>query len=78
MWEYASTSGLGVQTVDDVTAGEILIHGMNKIWNFNEYQGDPGTGDRVDAFNNGYIANMDYSVPSCWAETCKNHANKTY
>lgn len=72
------TGGLGVQTTNDLAAGAILVHGMNKIWNFNEQDGSTGSLQRVDAFVNGYIANLDYSARACWAETCKNHSNKAY
>jgi hypothetical protein len=80
MWDYASNTGLGVQTTDDLAAGTILVHGQNKKWVYleTETDGTAGTQQPVENFINGYIANLDHSANRCWAETCKNHANKAY
>jgi hypothetical protein len=78
MWDYSSTAGLGVQTTDDLAAGTIHVHGQNKKWVYYEDDGTAGTQDSVENFINGYIANLDHSANRCWAETCKNHANKAY
>jgi len=78
MWDYASTAGLGLQTVDDLAAGEIRVHGMNRKWVYLETDGTAGTQEPAEAFVNGYLANHDWTNKRCWAETCKNHANKAY
>jgi hypothetical protein len=78
MWEYSSTAGLGEQTVDDINAGAIYVHGMNKKWVYNEEDGTAGTLEPVDNFINGYLANISHINKRCWAQTCKNHANKAY
>jgi hypothetical protein len=78
MWEYSSTAGLGEQTTDDLSAGNIYIHGMNKKWVYNEEDGTAGTQEPVENFINGYLANLSHLNKRCWAQTCKNHANKAY
>ncbi|HWR82157.1 MAG TPA: cytochrome c3 family protein [Candidatus Deferrimicrobium sp.] len=78
MWDYASTAGLGVQTTDDLAAGAIYVHGMNKKWVYYEVDGTAGTGQDADCFVSGYIANIDFTGRRCWAETCKNHSAKAY
>jgi hypothetical protein len=81
MWDYSSTAGLGVPTTNWSGGNPppgIFVHGMNKKWVYNEQDGSNGTGQPVDAFVNGYIANMDYTNRRCWAETCKDHSNKGY
>ena len=88
MWDYSATPGLGVSTTDwpggaDAAGSvpppiDVFVHGQNKVWTFNEEDGSAGTGQPVDAFVNGYIANMDYTGSSCWAQTCKAHSNKGY
>ncbi len=78
MWDYASTPGLGLQTTDDLSAGTIHIHGMNRKWVFNERDGSAGSQDSVVSFINGYIANLNYTTKQCWAETCKDHSPQSY
>jgi hypothetical protein len=78
MWEYSSTAGLGEQTVDDLSAGNIYVHGMNSKWVYNEVDGTAGTQEPVDNFINGYLSNISHINKRCWAQTCKNHANKAY
>ncbi|MEE9555472.1 MAG: hypothetical protein V3W18_14395 [candidate division Zixibacteria bacterium] len=68
MWDYAWTSGLGVQTSEVFTDGPVFVHGQNKRWRFMDDDGTDGSYDPVDAFINGYLANIDYSVPSCWSD----------
>ena len=81
MWDYSSTAGLGVSTTNWSGGNPppgIFVHGQNKKWVYNEQDGSAGTGQPVDAFVNGYIANMDYTNRRCWTETCKDHSNKGY
>jgi hypothetical protein len=63
MWDYASTPGNGLQTVDDyLNNGIIHVHGMNRKWVYNERTangGAPGSGEPAIAFINGYMANLD-------------------
>ena len=75
MWEYARTSGLGVQTVDDVNVGDIFVHGQNKRWTYDDYDGSAGTGQAVKAFLNGYVADVDHSITNGWcdSEACHRH-----
>jgi hypothetical protein len=79
MWDYSSTPGLGVtNNVDDLAAGTIHVHGMNKSFVFNEQDGSAGTGNVADAFVNGYIADIDYAGRQCWTETCRSHSGMGY
>lgn len=81
MWDHASTPGLGVTNQNDWGVGApipLFVHGQNKKWVYNEQDGSPGSLDSVDAFNNGYIANIDYTAKQCWTETCKNHSPQSY
>jgi hypothetical protein len=68
MWDYADQSGLGVQTSEVITDGEIFVHGQNKYWNYKDDDGSTGTGNPADAFCNGYLADMDYAGFSCWSD----------
>ncbi len=81
MWEYSSTSGLGVSTTNwsgGTPPAGILVHGMNKKWVYNEQNGSSGTGQNVDAFTSGYLENMDYTNRRCWSATCRGHSNQGY
>jgi hypothetical protein len=88
MWDHAALGGYGEPTADwpggmdnpTPTAPpiKIWVHGMNKKWVTNTYDGSAGTQDSTDAFVAGYLSNMDYSANRCWTETCKNHADKAY
>ena len=78
MWDYAVNPGYGLQTVDDVTAGNINVHGQNMVWVNNTESGDPGSGQPVDSFINGYLADLNYDTKQCWTETCKNHSPQSY
>ena len=88
MWDHAALGGYGEPT-DDWPGGmdnptptappiKIWVHGMNKKWVTNTYDGTAGTGDSTDAFVAGYLSNLDHVNTRCWTETCKNHANKDY
>jgi hypothetical protein len=68
MWDYAWMAGLGVQTSEVFTDGPVFVHGQNKKWVYKDDDGTAGSQDSVDSFINGYLANMDYSVPSCWSD----------
>ena len=72
MWDYAYTSGLGVQTNEDMVGGfgEVFVHGQNKYHNFKDDDGAPGflVGAPADAFVNGYVADVDYAGQSCWSD----------
>ena len=78
MWDYSSTAGLGLNTVDDLASGTIHVHGQNRRYVFNEQDGSAGTGSDADAFVNGYIADIDFSAKQCWTETCKVHSPQSY
>ena len=80
MWDYASTPGLGVNNVNDLSAGRLFVHGMNKRHVYNERTGGAGVDptQAQDAFVGGYIADMDYVNQQCWAEVCKTHAGQGY
>jgi hypothetical protein len=43
MWDYSSTPGLGVNNVDDLAAGRLFVHGMNKRHVYNERTGGAGS-----------------------------------
>jgi len=73
MWDYASRPGLGVQTVDDLNAGTIFVHGQNKRWVYNEQSGGSGSGQYSEAFINGYVANISFTSRTCWSEQCHVH-----
>ena len=73
MWDYSRPPGLGVQTVDDITPGEIFVHGQNKKWVYNEQQGTAGSGQAAGGFLNGYCANIDHQTRTCESETCHFH-----
>ena len=68
MWDYAWTAGLGVQTSEVFTDGPVFVHGQNKKWVYMDDDGTAGSQDSVDSFINGYLANIDYSAPSCWSD----------
>ncbi|RME31204.1 MAG: hypothetical protein D6800_01020, partial [Candidatus Zixiibacteriota bacterium] len=81
MWDYASTSGLGVQTTDwggGTPPAGLFVHGQNKRWVYNEQDGSAGSGQAVDAFLNGYMANVDFTNKRCWTEGCHRHKNQGY
>ncbi|MEA3445649.1 MAG: cytochrome c3 family protein, partial [Bacteroidota bacterium] len=81
MWDYASTSGLGVSTTSwsgGTPPPGLLVHGQNKIWNYNERTGSAGLGQPVDAFVNGMMCDMDYVNRECWSEVCKTHSGSGY
>jgi hypothetical protein len=80
MWDFASQSGLGVNSVDDISAGRIYIHGMNKRHVYNERTGGAGINPNqaVDSFIGGYLADIDYANKDCWAEVCKTHSGQAY
>lgn len=80
MWDHAATGGLGEPTADwsGPGAATLHVHGQNKKWVYNTEDGSAGTGQPADNFINGYISNLNHSGNSCWAETCKNHSNKSY
>ncbi len=81
MWDYASTSGLGVSTTSWAGGNpdfKILIHGQNKRWNFRDRDGSAGSGQDADAFCNGYLSDMDYTNRDCWSEVCRTHSGTGY
>ncbi len=82
MWDYSSTSGLGLNSIDwaggDPPEGLIHVHGQNRKWVYNEQDGSAGSGQLADAFVNGYLANLDHVARRCWAETCQSHTNAGY
>ena len=80
MWDFASTGGLGPNSVNDLSAGRLFVHGMNKRHVYNERTGGAGVNptQAVDAFVGGYLADMDYVNQECWAEVCKTHAGQGY
>jgi hypothetical protein len=81
MWEFATDPSVpGVNHTDDLAAGTIHVHGMNKRFTLNEQDGSAGLGQVSDAFVDGYLENMNFDPADkrCWAETCKGHSNKAY
>jgi hypothetical protein len=68
MWDFALTPGLGVQTSEVINYGQIFAHGQNKYWNFKDDDGSTGTGNPVDNFINGYVADVDYAGNMCWSD----------
>jgi hypothetical protein len=81
MWEFATDSGVpGMNNTDDLSAGTIHVHGMNKKFTLNEQDGSSGTGNMSDAFVDGYLEDMNFNPADkrCWSETCKGHSNKAY
>ncbi|MBU0529619.1 hypothetical protein KKF86_07695 [bacterium] len=46
----------------------IFIHGQNKRYNINEYNGSIGSGQLNDAFVNGHIADIDFENKTCQTE----------
>ena len=81
MWEFSTDPGVpGVNSTDDLAAGTIHVHGMNKKFVLNEQDGSAGLGQVSDAFVDGYLENMNFDPADkrCWAETCKSHSNKAY
>jgi hypothetical protein len=79
MWEFSTRTDLGINSTDDLAAGGIFVHGMNKRFVNNEQDGGgAGTGQYTDAFVDGYLENMDFSGRACWTGTCKDHSNKAY
>jgi hypothetical protein len=78
MWEFSTASGLGVNTVRDLSMGKIHVHGMNKRFVYNEQNGGAGSGQMADAFVDGFMENMDYTAKTCWSATCRTHSGIAY
>ena len=72
--EYGSFAGTGGPTGGHSEV--ILVHGQNKTYNLGEYnqgtKNNPavgaGQGQLVDAFVNGFIADIDFTAMQCWSE----------
>jgi hypothetical protein len=48
----------------------IYVHGQNKRYNILEQSGfGAGTGQLLDAFVNGYMADIDFVGLQCWSES---------
>ena len=47
---------------------KIFMHGQNKQYNINEFDGSAGSGQILDAFVNGRIANIDFETKTCQTE----------
>ncbi len=77
MWDYAAP--LTGYTYGG-NSGKINAHGWNKRWYYREgvegsgqnrgkYVLTMGSGQAVEAFNGGYLADINYTTPQCWTET---------
>ncbi len=74
MWDYSSTPATGGNS------GKINAHGWNKRWYWREGATNTlGSGQMVDSFNGGYLADIDYLTPKCWTETsnCQHSGGRT-
>ena len=78
MWEFSTDPGVGINSTNSLSSGNIYVHGMNKRFTLNEQDGTAGTDQESDAFVDGYLENMDFTNRACWAGTCKDHSNKAY
>ena len=65
MWDYNSNGTSG-------NTEKIFIHGQNKRYNINERNGSTGSGQLIDAFINGYAADVDFIQKTCSTESCHN------
>ena len=61
----------------------LFVHGQNKRYNIFEEPDNKGvfsagTGQLLDAFVNGYIADMDFTGQQCWSEGDATNCNKVH
>ncbi|MCF7823147.1 MAG: cytochrome c3 family protein [Candidatus Marinimicrobia bacterium] len=56
----------------------IYVHGQNKAYVTNEQLSSAGTAQPLRAFVNGYIADIDFTVPKCWSESGAANCAKTH
>jgi hypothetical protein len=78
MWEFATDPGVGINSTNSLSSGNIYVHGMNKRFTLNEQDGTAGTDSLSEAFVDGFLENMDFTNRACWTGTCKDHSNKAY
>jgi len=74
MWDYSSTPATGGNS------GKIVAHGWNKRWYWREGATSTlGSGQLVNSFMGGYMADINYVTPECWTETanCQHSGGKT-